>query len=537
MTLASLAELVRDQRGSGSTEPLLTFVEVLADGTLAAETRSWTDLWSRGQALAGWLRARGMQPGDRFAIMMNNHPEFVDAMVAAAMTGTVWVPVDARTMGDKLQYMLTFTGCVGVVAGDYCTAALADVAGRCPDLRWVLAVGNADDAVSERLPGFATSAALPSSTADQPLDPVAPGDAMFMMFTSGTTGNPKAVVQTHGEWMAYARAGGGVLGLRPGDRLYTGLSLTHINAQGTLRIGLGTNTPVVISRKFTKSRLWDIVRRFDCTVFSLLGGMIPEMFSIPEKPDDADNPVRLITSSGMPAELWDAYRKRFGVEIQEGYGSTEGGGMLINPAGVGPVGSIGKPPPTLEAAVFDENGNRCPPGQPGELRFRPAKGQAKAVAYYRNDDAGHARIRDGWFLTGDIVHQDEDGWFYFRHRAGGGVRRNGDFVNTALVESVISRSGLVADVYVYGVPTARNVAGEKALVAAIVPDAARPFDEAALTAWCRDNLERNDVPEIVQILTAIPKTASEKPVEREAIALLRESGLIDAYETVAASPP
>ena len=125
---------------------------------------------------------------------------------------------------------------------------------------------------------------------------------------------------------------------------------------------------------------------------------------------------------------------------------------------------------------------------------------------------------------------DALGWFYFHHRSGGGVRRNGDFVNTALVESAISKSGMVADVYVYGVPTARNVAGEKALVAAVVPDPARPFDESALIDHCRRTLERKDVPEIVQVLDAIPKTASEKPIECEAIALLRASGLVASYE-------
>jgi len=117
------------------------------------------------------------------------------------------------------------------------------------------------------------------------------------------------------------------------------------------------------------------------------------------------------------------------------------------------------------------------------------------------------------------------------HRVGGGVRRNGDFVNTAMVEAAIVRSGLVDDVFVYGVQTARNTSGEKALVAAVVPDPARPFSESALIEWCRAQLERNDVPEIVQVLEAIPKTASQKPIERDAIALLRESGLVAAFES------
>jgi crotonobetaine/carnitine-CoA ligase len=116
---------------------------------------------------------------------------------------------------------------------------------------------------------------------------------------------------------------------------------------------------------------------------------------------------------------------------------------------------------------------------------------------------------------------DADGWFYFHHRAGGGVRRNGDFVNTGLVETVLSKSPLVEDVFVYGVQTARTVAGEKALVAALVLRDGASIDE--LKRWCADKLQRNEVPEIWQVLAAIPKTISEKPIERDCINLLESA--------------
>jgi crotonobetaine/carnitine-CoA ligase len=342
------------------------------------------------------------------------------------------------------------------------------------------------------------------------------------MYTSGTTGNPKAVIHTHRQSLA---AGPGIkaLGVRDDDVLYSGLSLTHINALSTLRSALTLGLPAVISRKFTKSRLWDICRKYGCTTFNLLGGMIPEVFAAQPRPDDADNPVRLIISSGMPESLWNAYRERFGVEITEVYGATEGGGALSNPA-PSKVGSLGKPYINSEAGVFDENDNRLGPNQPGELRFRQKDGSAPSVSYYRNAAASAEKVAGGWFRTGDIVHYDEEGWYYFHHRVGGGVRRNGDFVNTALVESVISRSPLVEDVYVFGVAQPHNVAGEKTLVALVVPAAG--FTPEALRDHCLANLQRNDVPEIIHATAAIPKTVSEKPVEREAIALLERDGAI-----------
>ena len=134
----------------------------------------------------------------------------------------------------------------------------------------------------------------------------------------------------------------------------------------------------------------------------------------------------------------------------------------------------------------------------------------------RDPEASKAKLVDGWFRTGDIVHVDEDGWFHFHYRAGGGVRRNGDFINTSLVETAIIKSGLVADVFVYGVATPQNVAGEKTLVAAVVPRLAN-FSEAALIEYCHKALQRREVPESVQVLREIPKTVSEKPIERACI--------------------
>ena len=134
---------------------------------------------------------------------------------------------------------------------------------------------------------------------------------------------------------------GELFGLRPGDRPYTGLSLTHANAQIiTLGMGLYMGLRMVISRKFSKSQLWNITRHYGCTSFNLLGGMTTAIYSEAERDDDADNPVRFVLSAGMPANLWDSFQQRFDIQIFEFYGAAEGG-ITINPPGVGPKGSIG----------------------------------------------------------------------------------------------------------------------------------------------------------------------------------------------------
>ncbi|WP_084399048.1 class I adenylate-forming enzyme family protein [Henriciella aquimarina] len=519
----TLGELIISRAAETPDETAVTFVTVESDGSLASEARTCAELEANARRLAGWLRAAGIGQGDRIGIMLRNHPEFVETMIAASFLGALFVPVDPRSKGDKLAFMLHFTACKALILGDYASEALQMVAGQVPELGVILMVGDPGAAPEGHWSAAPYRIALESA---DPLDEIAEIDLespMFMMFTSGTTGNPKAVVRTHAshqrDFTLLLE-----LGIEPDYRLYTGLPLCHINAQFTLNLALRRPQPAVFSRTFTKTRLLDICRTFDCNTFSLLGGMIPEVFSNPVKSDDADNPVKLVISSGMPAGLWGAYRERYDVEITELYGSTEGGGALINCRSEGPIGSMGRPPQGMIAAILDETDTELPPGQAGHICFRPKHGDARPVDYYKNEKAGREKVEKGWFRSGDIAHMDAEGWFYFHHREGGGVRRNGDFVNTFMVESVLSKHPAVADVFVYGVQTEATIAGEKELVAAIVLEDGASLD--AVKAWAPGELQKNEVPGIWQQLDAIPKTVSEKPIERACIELLTETGLV-----------
>ncbi|QQD17353.1 AMP-binding protein [Spongiibacter nanhainus] len=515
----SLAELVKRGAASSPDFDVLKFVYPGTEGGLHHQARSYLELWRKGQLLAGAISHLGVT--GNVALMMNNHPEFVETMVACSLLAVPFVPIDPRAMGDKLAYMLDHTDCEGLICADYCLEQVLAVCADLPPLRWILCVNETPGRAPVCREGLQVLDYHQTLVAADPLREMLEraGDTpMFMMFTSGTTGNPKAVVFSQRQYMGMADSLK-KLAIGSNDVLYTGLSLTHINAQNFLRNGLALGVPTVISRKFTKSRLWQICRQYRCTIFSLLGGMIPEVFAMPEQEGDAANSVRLIMSSGMPAHLWQDFERRFGVSICEGYGATEGG-SLGNPPGVGPVGSIGKPGHDWEAEILDERGQVCPPGVEGEICFRRRDGQAITLNYYKNPGASSEKVRDGWLHMGDLGHKDVQGWFFFHHRAGGGVRRNGDFVNTRLVESVLLKSGQVDDVFVYGVATSGNIAGEKTLVAALVPRDGSEFSESVLHEYCKTALEKNDVPERFQVLDAIPKTASEKPIEKACIALL-----------------
>jgi crotonobetaine/carnitine-CoA ligase len=244
------------------------------------------------------------------------------------------------------------------------------------------------------------------------------------------------------------------------------------------------------------------------------------VFSDPPKPDDADNPVRLVISSGMPKAIWAEFELRFQVQIFEFYAAIEGG-MSVKPIGIGPIGSIGKPPSHLNYRIVDENGDNCPPGTPGELLFQPADGSPAKVEYYRNPEASAAKIKDGWLHMGDIVVADQDGWLFFLHRKGGAIRRNGEFINSGFIEKVIAENDTVDDVYVYGIPSTNGTPGEKEVVAAIVPKDRSGFNPENIYKICRQKLEPSQIPAYLQVLDVIPKTASEKPQDRFLIELFQ----------------
>ena len=485
-------------------------------GVRPDEVRTYRQLWENGQRLAQVLIDLGLRPGEHFALLMANHAEFVDAMVAASITGTVFVPIDPRARGEKLAFMLATAQCRGVIAADYALEALLGVRQSLPCLQWVMGLQTDEGPhpVSDFPEVLPWRALLADPVPDLPVQVHDPDRAMQLIFTSGTTGDPKGIVMTHGRYCATSAAVAALFGYESSDRPYSGLSLTHANAQiVTLGASLTSGMRAVLSRRFTKSRLWDITRKYGCTTFTLLGGMTTAIYSEPVKPDDADNPVRFVIAAGMPAAIWEPFERRFGVRVVEFYGAAEGG-ITIKPLGSGPVGSIGKPAPTLQYRIVDDDGNDCPRGTPGELLFRPADGSPFKVDYFGNPEASEKKCRAGWLHMGDVVREDENGWLFFEYRKGGGIRHNGEFIQPARVEKAIAESGLVEDVFVFGVKAASGAPGEKDVVAAVVPKDAASFDPQAIFRVCRATLEPNSVVAWVQVAAEIPKTASEKPLER-----------------------
>ncbi len=231
---------------------------------------------------------------------------------------------------------------------------------------------------------------------------------MQIIYTSGTTGDPKGVMIRNNRTGLFNILNSIVWKYKSDDILYNGLSLTHGNAQAvTLFPALSLGVKAVFSPRFTKSRIWDICRKYGCTSFSLLGGMAAGIYNEPEKHDDGDNPVKVVISAGTPMAIWEGFEKRFNVQILEWYGAVEGG-FAYKPTGQGPVGSFGKPVPgVMEFKVVDDHDNPVPAGKTGELISRMIRGDTKVDYLGLPEEESQDKTKGGWLRSGDMVHKDE----------------------------------------------------------------------------------------------------------------------------------
>ena len=467
------------------------------------EILTYGKLVMQGNYLAGFLKSAGIGPGDTFAVVMGNQPEVIVALYAALATGAVLLPLDPRSDWEKLVYLLRQCRAKGIVFSVDSAEAIEKVLSVLPEIR-ILGIKNADGA--ELFCDGETSSFVPGKREV--------GRHAMILHTSGTTGIPKGIRVRKRSLYRYLFMAEHLFQYKPDERLYTGLPMTHGNAFFlTIMPALFFGIPAVISRKFDPKRVWEICRTYRCTMFSLLGGLSADIYNVPERPDDAVNPVRKVISAGTPRHIWKDFQRRFNVAIHEWYGTLEGA-VAHNPPGVGPVGSFGKPvQPFVEMKVIGENGSECSAGETGELLFRFQDGTSR-VEYLEDTLASNETEQDGWIRTGDMVHQDQQGWLFFDYRKGQELRHHGEFIAADDVETVLLAHPEVRDACVYGIDTDSQAPGEQDLVAAIVPAGKGTPDINGIFVMCAHRLPAAAVPSYIQLIEFLPRTPTEKVIRR-----------------------
>jgi len=480
---------------------------------------------------ANLFRALGVQRGETVALLMENRPEFLETLAGLAKLGAVTAAINTHLSGPPLIHCLNISGAKRIVAGRECLQQLNDALPRLQSLRNdAIFVDTSGENGPAMHAGCQDLDALLDGTGEENPPPVklSSHDLLMYIFTSGTTGMPKAARITHARLFSGGYAMG-YYGLHLGrdDVVYNALPLYHSNG---LLIAFGSSIvngcTLALSRHFSASRFWEEVTGSGATTFIYIGEILRYLMNAPAGPYDRAHRVTRVLGNGLRPDIWIPFQQRFGIpHIREFYLSTEGNAATLNMDDV--PGSVGKKilrsmnlpivryDLETEGYLKDAKGFcvRCAPGEAGEM-LGQIKATSKFEGYTNPEDTAKKILRDvfrngdAYFKTGDLLKADARGYHYFVDRIGDTFRWKGENVSTQEVQEIVSGYPGVHVVNVFGVPIpgAEGRAGMAALMldpgASFAPDAFYRFAEERLPAYAR--------PAFVRIVQTLEVTGTYK---------------------------
>lgn len=491
---------------------------------LRTRDRDWTwdevvsESAARG-ALAQSLRADGPF---HVGVLLDNVPDFLFWLGGAALVGATIVGINPTRGAAEMAAEIRHADCQLIVTD---TAGAERLRSLDPGLELDRILVIDDPAYQDAI--CARKSAVSAENRAQIA--AAPGvddqSLLLLLFTSGTTGASKAVVCSQGRLARIAYAAAEKFGHVREDVEYCCMPLFHGNAIMALWApALAVGATVCLTPSFSASGFLPDVRYFGATFFTYVGKALGYLMATPEQPDDAENPlVRGFGTEASPDDQ-NEFRRRFGAELFEGYGSSEGGGAVVLAPDM-PPGALGRPahqgvaivdPESLNdcvPAVFDEHGRVVNPDDAvGEIvdKF----GTRTFEGYYKNDEANAERIRNGWYWTGDLGYLDEAGFIYFAGRRGDWIRVDGENTSALTIERVLRRHPAVVAAGAFAVPDPRS--GDQVMAAIEVADP-DGFDAAAFVDFLasQDDLGTKGIPRFLRVSKNLPVTGSNKVLKRE----------------------
>ena len=446
-------------------------------------------------------------------VLLDNVPEYLFLAGGAALIGATIVGINPTRRGEELAGDIRHTRCRLVIT-DASQATL--LPGNVP--RVIIDTPEYAALLAAHAPAGNDPAA--DDPPDNDPDPARP---LFLLFTSGSTSAPKAVVCTSGRMAGTGQRAAAGYGVTRDDVCYCCMPLFHGNAlMACWAPALATGATVVLRRKFSASGFLHDVRTYGCTYFTYVGRTIAYILATDASNDDRDHRLRLGFGTEASAQDRDRFAARFGCPLVEGYGSSESAVAIMRTPDT-PPGALGKPRPDdgSDIAVMDATtGNECPRAvfdehgalvngheAIGELVNRAGGGVFEG--YYANDAATADRLRGGWYWTGDLAYRDSNGFFYFAGRNADWLRVDSENFAAAPVENILHRFPALVMVAVYPVPDIRT--GDQ-VMAAVEMHPGTHFDPAGFAAFLRlqRDLGTKWAPRFVRITASIPLTANNK---------------------------
>ncbi|MCW2551279.1 MAG: acyl-CoA synthetase [Mycobacterium sp.] len=486
-----------EERYPTVTELLAPLIDVTDRGVYEGDSFvSWHDHIRAGAQVAATLSAR-LDPTKppHVGVMLGNTTFFSTVLVAAGLAGLVTVGLNPTRRGEAFARDVTRADCQLVLTDD--VTALGD---GLPE--GIACIDVESPEWASELTAYRDS---PVTFAD-----TGPDDLYMLIFTSGTSGEPKAVRVTHDKVAFPGTMLSQRFGLGRDDTFYLSMPLFHSNAiMAGWAVAVAAGGSIALRRKFSASQFIPDVRRYGATYANYVGKPLSYVLATPPREDDADNPLRFMYGNeGAPRDL-SRFASRFGAYVVDGFGSTEGG-IAVARTPETPEGSLG--PLTDEVSIVDvETGEPCPPGKVGELVNPLGRGWFRG--YYGDEAAEDERMIGGVYHSGDLAYCDEAGYAYFAGRLGDWMRVDGENLGTAPIERILLRHNDVLEAAVYAIPDPR--VGDR-VMAALVLSPGATFDAAAFTTFLADqpDLGPKQWPTFVRVGTTLPRTETFKVIKR-----------------------
>jgi benzoate-CoA ligase family protein len=472
---------------------------------------SYAELHDAAGRFASLLRERGVEPGDRVVLSLDDDVPYVAALFGILRVGGVVVMVNPHLAADAITYFFDYTTPrVAVIESSRCDAfdEAAAAASHRPEL---VALGDA-----------ALDTLLRRSDPRAPVHRGRADDPAIFLFSGGTTGQPKAVVQTHRSFANTTELyGHGVLGMSEDDvtlsvpKLYFGYA-TGTNLFFPFSVGA---TSALFPERCTADTLFEKIGTFRPTVLVNVPTMVNHLVSHPTAAEQNLSCLRLATSAGeaLPVELHRRWNRTFGVPLLDGLGTAEMWHVFISntPDDVRP-GTLGRPVPGFEVEAVDEAGEPVPPGEVGIMRVR---GDSLALGYWQDEEKTAAAFRDGGYVSSDMISFDEDGYVTYGGRADDMLKVSGKWLSPKELENCLLEHPSVREAAVVGLRTPEGLVKPGAFV--VLRDGSTPSEELATTlqTWARERLEPYKYPRRVTFLDDFPRTHLGK-VDRGALARL-----------------
>ncbi|MEM7442139.1 MAG: AMP-binding protein [Pseudomonadota bacterium] len=467
-----------------------------ASAVLTSEGRDWSALELRdaAESLAGKLAALGVGEQSRVLVALPNVADYVALILALARLRAVWVAVSPRQRGPVLEHMVRTVDPDLVIATGDAAYEMTKLNG----LRALLVALRPERSDLDGQLGDRISPLQPCRATDC--------DVRAIMFTSGTTGPPKAVQVTEHMLIASAWGAAHASDATEGDRFLLWEPLYHIGGAQMLALALLLPVHLVLTPKFSASRFWSQNRAHGITKLHYLGGVLEILLKQAPTREDRDHKIVLGFGAGARPEISRAFQSRFGVTLREVYGLTEASSFTtINRNG--PLGSIGSPLPWMDIAVCDDEGGEVAVGDTGEIVIRPKSRELLTPGYLGDCPATKRLIQDGRLHTGDLARRDETGAIFFVGRKREAIRRRGELISAWEIETALMTHPDIAECAAVGVPAE---IGEEEILVYIRPAEGVSADLTELAVWARGTMHAKSCPRYWRSVSEFPRTPSER---------------------------